>query len=131
MSGKEIFLILQQRLLREPIQIVAIWKAVVIGYLIVEWLMERAPIPGVQTCVPSPYTSPISPCHTFCVTGRCGCLWNLQLCTCSKSMCRGVCMPNRTIPTKYPSERFRWQILLLSPTFAPGQVCKVGHTNDR
>ena len=28
---------LQQHLLREPIQIVAIWKTVVIGSLIVEW----------------------------------------------------------------------------------------------
>ena len=37
MSGKEIFLMLQQHLLREPIQIVAIWKTVVIGSLIVEW----------------------------------------------------------------------------------------------
>ena len=29
--------ILQEHLLREPIQIVAIWKTVVISYLIVEW----------------------------------------------------------------------------------------------
>ena len=28
---------LQQHLLREPVQVVTIWKTVVIGYLIVEW----------------------------------------------------------------------------------------------
>ena len=36
---------LQQRLLREPIQIVAIWKAVVSGCLIVEWTYPNGTSP--------------------------------------------------------------------------------------
>ena len=29
-----------------------------------------SPIPGAQTCIPSPYIYPNSPCHAQCVTGR-------------------------------------------------------------
>ena len=47
------------------------------------FLMEQAPIPGAQSCVPFPYKYPISPCHAQCVTEIYGCL-------------------DVTIPTKYP-----------------------------
>ena len=63
------------------------------------------------------YKYPVSLRHTFCVTGKCR---NLQLCTSSKSTCRGVCMPFqwiRTIPTKYgPLEEIP---TANSPPFAP------------
>ena len=45
--------------------------------------IEQAPIPGVQTCLPSPYISlpyipETNPRHAQCVTGRYGYLWNSQ-----------------------------------------------------
>ena len=63
---------LQQHLLRELIQIVTIWKTVVIGSLIVEWTCPN----GTSTHtwgtnlrtfpLHIPYKYPISPCHTSC-----------------------------------------------------------------